>query len=179
MKNLKNDKAQHLSLLKNSLQRQNEQGNQMMEVVNHLMGIEERVNEAENRIDYKVAGLEETVDSALEQITIDYEQQKQVKSIVQTRANAFAKAYYLDGMPTDVPAKFHDDLFKKKKGRYIARFHARLKKHMNVVRYTAIRRIDFEDAKTYLENIKFSEIPTKEVEDLKSWNIPGLFPNEE
>ena len=172
---MENNKMQHLSLLKNSLQRQNDQGNQMMEVVNHLMGIEQRVNEAEERIDHKVAGLEQTVDSALEKITIDYEQQQGIKSIINIKANDFTKMYYIDGMPETVPEKYHDDLFKKKKGRYIRRFYAKLKSNFNVVRYTALRRVDYQSAKQYLENIKFDHISTKEVEDLKSWNIPGLF----
>ena len=179
MKNFENDKIQHLSLLKNSLQRQNDQGNQMMELVNHLMGVETRVDEAEDRINHKVAGLEKTVDSALEQITIDYEQQQEIKSIVNSKANDFTKQYYSNGMPDSVPEKFHDDLFKKKKGRYIRRFYARLKSNFNVVRYTALRRIDYPSAKQFLENVKFEHIAPKEVEALKSWNIPGLFPEEE
>lgn len=178
MKNFENEKMNHLTVLKNSLKRQNEQGSQMMELVNHLMGVEERVGKAEERIDYKVAGLEETVESALEQITIDYEQQQEIKSIVNSKANAFTKEYYSNGMPESVPSKFHDDLFKKKKGRYIRRFYARLKSNFNVVRYTALRRVDYPLAKRYLEDIKFEHISTKEVEDLKSWNIPGLFIDE-
>lgn len=179
MKKIDEEKNKHLSVLKGSLQRQNEQGNQMMEIVNHLMGVETRVNEAEERVDNKVSELETVVDDALERIGIDYEQQKQIQSIVNSKATEFTRMYYIDGMPQSVPNKYHDDLFKKKKGRYIRRLYARLKSHLNVVRYTAIRSIDFSSAKQFLESIKFEYISEKEVEDLKSWNIPGLFSDEE
>lgn len=178
MKNFENEKVHQLSILKKSLQRQNDQGTQMMEIVNHMMGIENRVENTEVRINERVSGFEETLEEALERISIDYDQQKEIQSIVNSKANELTQRYYRNGMPETVPNKFHDDLFKKKKGRYIRSIYSKLKSNFNVVRYTALRSVDFKNAKDFLMNIKYTHINPKEVEDLKSWNIPGLFPED-
>lgn len=181
---------QQLTVLRNSLVRQNEQGNQMMEIVDNLLQMERRVDSKIESFDLKLknhdkemnefkSDVHDTFEEIKKEVTINYDQQKEVQSAVSSLANGFTETFYSDGMPEKVPERYHDDLFKKKKGRYIRRIYARLKTRFNVVRYTAIRKVDYKSALDYIENITFDRISPKEVEDLKSWNIPGLFPDEE
>lgn len=95
-----------LIFLQNHIKQTNEQGQQLEQVVNQLLDLEDRV---ENRVSY----VEEMVEEIKKEVPITYEQQKELQSIVQSKANQFTREYYKDGFT--VESKYQNELFKKKK----------------------------------------------------------------
>ena len=51
--------------------------------------------------------------------------------------------------------EFSDNLFKAWKGRFINLVYKYIKRRMNVVRYTAVKRIDFNELKMYLDTLSY------------------------
>lgn len=68
------------------------------------------------------------------EVPITYEQQKELQSIVQSKANQFTREYYKDGFK--IGSKYQNELFKKKKGQFIRAMWTRLK---NISMYHAIQ----------------------------------------
>ena len=156
---------EELIFLQNHIKQTNEQGKQLEEVLNRMLDMEDRV---ENRVSY----VEDMVEEIRKEVPITYEQQKELQSIVQSKANEFTREYYKDGFP--VYERYQSELFKKKKGQFIRAMWTRLKEYFNVPRYTAIQKVDYERTKQFLTMIAFKDFKTHEVEDKASWNIPGL-----
>ena len=156
---------EELIFLQNHIKQTNEQGKQLEEVLNRMLDMEDRV---ENRVSY----VEDMVEEIRKEVPITYEQQKELQSIVQSKANEFTREYYKDGFP--VYERYQSELFKKKKGQFIRAMWTRLKEYFNVPRYTAIQKVDYERTKQFLIMIAFKDFKTHEVEDKASWNIPGL-----
>lgn len=154
-----------LIFLQNHIKQTNEQGKQLEEVVTRLLDLEDRV---ENRVSY----VEEMVEEIKKEVPITYEQQKELQSIVQSKANQFTREYYKDGF--NVESKFQNELFKKKKGQFIRGMWTRLKEYFNVPRYTAIQKVDYDRTKQFITMIAFKDFKAHELEDKASWNIPGL-----
>ena len=96
-----------LVFLQNHIKQTNEQGKQLEEVIKRMLDMEDRV---ENRVSY----VEDMVEEIKKEVPITYEQQKELQSIVQTKSNQFTRQYYKNGFPVD--DKYHNELFKKKKG---------------------------------------------------------------
>lgn len=154
-----------LIFLQNHIKQTNEQGKQLEQVVTRLLDLEDRV---ENRVSY----VEKMVEEIKKEVPITYEQQKELQSIVQTKANQFTGEYYKDGFKVEY--KYQSELFKKKKGQFIRAMWTRLKEYFNVPRYTAIQKVDYDRAKQFLTMISFKDFKPHEIEDKASWNIPGL-----
>lgn len=154
-----------LIFLQKHIKQTNEQGQQLEQVVNQLLDLEDRV---ENRVSY----VEEMVEEIKKEVPITYEQQKELQSIVQSKANQFTREYYKDGFK--IESKYQNELFKKKKGQFIRAMWTRLKEYFNVPRYTAIQKVDYDRAKQFLTMIAFKDFKPHELEDKASWNIPGL-----
>lgn len=156
---------EELIFLQNHIKQTNEQGKQLEKIINRMLNMEDRV---ENRVSY----VEDMVEEIRKEVPITYEQQKELQSIVQSKANQFTREYYKDGFPVQI--QHQNELFKKKKGQFIRAMWTRLKEYFNVPRYTAIQKVDYERAKQFLTMIAFKDFKTHEVEDKASWNIPGL-----
>ena len=56
------------------------------------------------------------------------------------------------------------NLFKAWYGVFTSRIHSKLKKRMNVVRYTAIRKVDYQEALDYLNSLNYINFSAKELE---------------
>lgn len=110
-------------------------------IIKEMRNIKQSVKETEQRLILMV-------DKVSKEITINYEEQKVIQSIVWKLAMDLAKEH-LDGK------EYSDNLFKAWKGLFTRRIHAKLKKRMNVVRYTAIKREEYETAIKFIENISY------------------------
>lgn len=135
------NELQSMDVLKQALVTQNQHGEALLAVI-------ERMEQQEKRIDLKIVDVENLVEKVSKEITINYEEQKKIQSIVWKQSSVFAEQH-LAGQ------EYSDNLFKAWKGLFIRKIYAKLKTKMNVVRYTAIKRTDFDEAKLYLENLSY------------------------
>lgn len=110
-------------------------------IIKEMRNIKQSVKETEQR-------LISMVDKVSKEITINYEEQKVIQSIVWKLSTDLAREH-LDGR------KYSDNLFKAWKGLFTRRIHSKLKNRMNVVRYTAIKREDYETAIRFIESIRY------------------------
>ena len=110
-------------------------------IIKEMRNIKQSVKETEQR-------LISMVDKVSKEITINYEEQKVIQSIIWKLSTDLAKEH-LDGK------EYSDNLFKAWKGLFTRRIHAKLKQRMNVVRYTAIKREDYETAIRFIESISY------------------------
>lgn len=155
-----------LHVIQETLKRQNELGQQMEVMVGEMIKLKTDVIE-------EVTEMRSLVSSVKEEITINYEQQKAIQSIIQSKSINFTETYFASGYG-NVDEKYRDDLFKKKKGQFTHALYKRLKTHFNIPRYTSIKKIDFENTKEFLKSIEYRYIKPDEIENKASWNIPGL-----
>jgi hypothetical protein len=128
-----------LEVLRHNLQTQNEQGKALVEMIDRVEGIESNVNE-------KYSEIKGMVTEVRDRVTIDYEGQQVLKSIVWKKSTSIAQSYY----------EYNDDYgaeIKELKG-YATRHHWKLlKDYFRVTRYTSIRHVDFDKAKEFLKGI--------------------------
>ena len=150
-----------LIFLQNHIKQTNEQGQQLEQIIERMLDMEDRV---ENRVSY--------VEEIKKEVPITYEQQKELQSIVQSKASQFTREYYRNGIPVNM--NYQNELFKKKKGQFIRAMWTRLKEYFNVPRYTAIQKVDYDRTKQFLIMIAFKDFKPNELEDKASWSIPGL-----
>ena len=80
-----------------------------------------------------------------------------IQSLVWKKANALAEEHLSNQF-------YSDNLFKAWKGLFIRRIHTKLKTKMNVVRYTAIRREKFDEAKSFLENLTYADFSLRDLQ---------------
>lgn len=140
-----------------TLKRQNEQGAAIVEALENIIRIEANVIESEKRVNNRFEEMEAMNEKLSEQLTISYDEQQEIKSIINTLATTFAREH-----EKREKTVFSGNLFKAWKGRFISRMHAKLKVRMNVVRYTAIRKVDFKEACHFLESLQY--VSFREVE---------------
>src|SRR5690625_2218681 len=93
-KDLKNrpneiDSVDHLTVLKFNLERQNDQANALIQIIEKVEQIESNVNE-------KYSEVKEIVNEVRDRVTIDHEDQQELKSIVAKKSYAIANDYYGD-----------------------------------------------------------------------------------
>ena len=124
-----------LIFLQNHIKQTNEQGQQLEQIIERMLDMEDRV---ENRVSY----VEGMVEEIKKEVPITYEQQKELQSIVQSKASQFTREYYRNGIPVNM--NYQNELFKKKKGQFIRAMWTRLKEYFNVPRYTAIQKVDYD-----------------------------------
>lgn len=135
-----------------TLQRQNEQGEALVEVLQNVMEIEANVIASEGRVNKKIEEMEALTEKLSEELTINYEQQQEIRSIVNRLATDMAKNHQAKENKV-----YSNNLFKAWKGRFISRIYAKLKVRMNVVRYTAIRKIDFPEAYNFVSELTYED----------------------
>lgn len=76
-----------LEVLRHNLQTQNEQGKALVEMIDRVEGIESNVNE-------KYSEIKGMVTEVRDRVTIDYEGQQVLKSIVWKKSTSIAQSYY-------------------------------------------------------------------------------------
>ncbi|CAI3338397.1 ORF6C domain-containing protein [Enterococcus cecorum] len=129
-----------------TLQTQQNQGQALIQALEKVYEIEDKMTDFESKLDEARA----LVNDATKQITINYEEQKEVQSIVAKIAQDAAKEH-----EKKLDTKFSDNLFKAWKGRFINLVYKYIKRRMNVVRYTAVKRIDYHELKMYLDTLSY------------------------
>ncbi len=110
-------------------------------IIKEMRNIKQSVKETEQRLILMV-------DKVSKEITINYEEQKVIQSIIWKLSTDLAREH-LDGK------EYSDNLFKAWKGLFTRRIHSKLKNRMNVVRYTAIKREEYETAIRFIESISY------------------------
>lgn len=138
-----------LTIIRQTLARQNEQGRALMEVVDHIERIEQNMIEMNG--DTR-ALLKKVSDS----VTLNYEEQSKYKSAVSSMSHSLAKKYFGD---SDVSR----DFYLMKVGQIRSRIYSRVKTTFNVPRYSAIKRIDFDNAVQFVNRIN--------LESFEDWEI--------
>ena len=96
------------------------------------------------------------VERVTKEITINYEEQRKIQSLVAHKASTLTKEH--------LDEEVSDNLFKAWKGLFIRRIYSRIKDQMNVVRYTAVKREDFDRVLNYLENLAYSDFKLRELQ---------------
>lgn len=129
-----------------TLQAQQNQGQALIQALQKVYEIEAKMDDFENKLDEARA----LVDDATKQINITYEEQKEVQSAVSKIAQDATKEH-----EKKLDTKFSDNLFKAWKGRFINLVYKYIKRRMNVVRYTAVKRIDYHELKMYLDTLSY------------------------
>ncbi len=107
----------------------------------------------ENLEDYNRTNVQQSrslYEKMSEQVTITYEEQKELRSIVSKLAISLTEEHQKRQGKT-----YSGNLFKAWKGMFMSRIHSKLKKRMNVVRYTSIKRVDYDEALTYLNVLTY------------------------
>ena len=129
-----------------TLQTQQNHGQALIQALEKVYEIEDKMTDFESKLDEARA----LVNDATKQITINYEEQKEVQSAVSKIAQEATKEH-----EKKLDTKFSDNLFKAWKGRFINLIYKYIKRRMNVVRYTAVKRIDFNELKMYLDTLNY------------------------
>ncbi len=132
-----------MEIIKLSLERQNEQGKALVEVINHIEEIKSDVDEKFTEMSVMLQKVEDSV-------TLTYQEQKEIQSLVHKVSASFAKES-LDG------EKVERKEFSKIVGKFRRSIWKKLKDRMNVPRYPAIRRIDFENAVEFVQSLKMKD----------------------
>lgn len=127
-------------------------------IVQQMIQIKKEIENQEKRIDQKITRTENLVDKISKQVTINYDEQRELQSLVNRKAQEMAKIH--EGLEDE---EFSDNLFKAWKGLFIRRVYQKLKAYMNVVRYTAIQREKYERSMEFIESIEYQDFSCKEL----------------
>lgn len=142
-----------------TLQRQNEQGEALVQVLNQVTEIANRMDQQEQRVDKRIDEAEALLDKMSTQVTVTYEEQKNIASMVSRIATYCTKEH-----ERREQTQFSNNLFKAWKGRFISRIYSKLKARMDAVRYTSIRRVDYQEALDFLTTITYVSFSKSELE---------------
>ena len=120
-----------------------------LEIIKEMRQIKRDVAESERR-------MVKMVERVTKEITINYEEQRRIQSVVSLKASQLTREHLNE--------EVSDNLFKAWKGLFIRRIYSRIKDQMNVVRYTAVKREDFDRVLNYLENLAYSDFKLRELQ---------------
>ena len=120
-----------------------------LEIIKEMRQIKRDVAESEKR-------MVSMVERVTKEITINYEEQRKIQSLVAHKASTLTREHLNE--------EVSDNLFKAWKGLFIRRIYSRIKEQMNVVRYTAVKREDFDRVLNYLENLSYSDFKLRELQ---------------
>lgn len=113
-----------------------------LKIIKEMRQIKRDVAESEKR-------MVNMVERVTKEITINYEEQKKIQSLVAHKADLLCKEH--------IGEQVSNNLYKAWKGLFIRRIYSSIKKQMNVVRYTAIKREDFDEAIRYVERLELTD----------------------
>ena len=142
------------------LMKNNDHLDQLEETVASQLRIIKEMRQIKNDVAESEKRMVSMVERVTKEITINYEEQKKIQSLVSHKANLLTREHIDDSSS--------DKLFKAWKGLFIRRIHGRIKERMNVVRYTAVKREDFDALIKYLENIELSDFKLRELQPTPS-----------
>lgn len=134
-----------MEVMKFNLERQNTQGVALVEALN-------RIEKIESNVEYKFSEMKSMVQEVKDSVTLTYEEQKQLQTIVFKSSVDFAKQTF-EGVLLE-PTK---EEFLKEIGKFRRAIWKKLKEKMNVPRYTSIRRIDFQDSLEFVSNLRIKD----------------------
>lgn len=132
-----------MDLIKYNIERQQEQGQQMLTILSEVQEIKSDVND-------KFSEMSVMVQEVRDSVTLTYEEQKELQSTVFSISNAFAKES-LDG------EQVSREEFSKLVGQFRRSIWKKLKELMNVPRYPSIRRVDYDDALEFVHSLKMKD----------------------
>lgn len=132
--------------------------NNQQVIVQQMIQIKKDIESHEKRIDQKITRTENLVDKISKQVTINYDEQKEVQSLVNHKAQDMTKIH--ESLEDE---EFSDNLFKAWKGLFIRRIYQKLKEYMNVVRYTAIQREKYDRSMEFIGAIEYEDFNYKEL----------------
>lgn len=132
-----------MDLIRFNIQRQNEQGEQMIEILNEVQSIKGDVDE-------KFTEMSVMVQEVRDSVTLTYEEQKELQGIVFSISNSFAKESF-EG--EDVSR----EEFSKQVGKFRRSIWKKLKERMNVPRYSSIRRIDYQESIEFVRSLRMKD----------------------
>lgn len=132
-----------MDLIRFNIQRQNEQGEQMIEILNEVQSIKGDVDE-------KFTEMSVMVQEVRDSVTLTYEEQKELQGIVFSISNSFAKESFED---EDVSR----EEFSKQVGKFRRSIWKKLKERMNVPRYSSIRRIDYQESIEFVRSLRMKD----------------------
>ena len=98
-----------------TLERQNEQGVALVETMRNIIKIEANMKATEKRVNNRLNENEAILEKLSEQLTINYDEQQEIKSIINTPATVFAREHEKRERTT-----YSGNLFKAWKGRFIS-----------------------------------------------------------
>lgn len=142
-----------------TLERQNEQGAALVQALKNVAEIEARMIDTEKRINDRFEQNEALQAKLAEELTINYDEQQEIKSIVNKKASEMTNIHQ-----GKEKKDYSSNLFKAWKGLFMSRIHAKLKRRMNVARYTAIRKLDYLEANNFLQEINYVDFTEKDLE---------------
>lgn len=153
---------------KQSLMTLNKQNEVIIQAIEHINEIDSRVTKTANEA-------KRLVHMAVDEMTIKYDEQQKIKSAVQSKAQILTKRHLkqIYGDENYGGSNF----FMAKKGQFIRAIYSKIKQEFQVVRYTSLRRVDFQNAMRFinvlaLQDFKDSQIRVTENQQqiLDRWN---------
>jgi len=132
-----------MDLIKLNLVRQQEQGQQMLSILDEVQKIKGDVNE-------KFTEMSVMVQEVRDSVTLTYEEQKELQSKVFSASIGFAKES-LDG------EEVSREEFSKIVGKFRRSIWKKLKELMNVPRYPSIRRVDYKNSIEFVDSLRMKD----------------------
>jgi len=143
-------KNNNMDAIKFNLKRQNKQADAMIKLIERMEQTERNVERTESKVDEKYEEVKGMVNEVKDRVHIDFEDQKQLQSIVAKKSNQVAKEYYNNS--EEYGAEIRELIGYAR--RYVWK---QLKDYFNVTRYTSIRHVDREEAKELAETIELDQ----------------------
>lgn len=130
------------------------------QLLNEVIGIKEEMDRNVKKTNQKLTDIELLVEEVNKKVHIDDGEASKIKSVVFSKAGAFADTYFED-------QKSHpsDNLFALKKGQFIRLMYSRLKKAFNVTKYTNIKHVDAEKAIQFLRDLSYDDFTSFEIRE--------------
>ena len=130
------------------------------QLLEEVIGIKEEMDRNVKKTNQKLTDIELLVEEVNKKVHIDDGEASKIKSVVFSKAGAFADTYFED-------QKSHpsDNLFASKKGQFIRIMYARLKKAFNVTKYTNIKHVDANKAVQFLRDLSYDDFTPFEIRE--------------
>lgn len=145
-------KNNELDALKFTLQRQDDQSKALQKVIEVISDTKNEIVDIKSEIKHDVQEIRDS-------ITINYEEQQTIKSVIGTKAKKMTFEYFdKENLNTQ-----NHDLFAKKYGQIIQVIYRHLKNRFDVPRYTSIKRIEFNNSVSYLNSLSLSQFKPREI----------------
>ncbi|MDN6268642.1 MAG: ORF6C domain-containing protein [Tetragenococcus koreensis] len=141
-----------------TLRTQGQQSEALAQVMEDMYNIKESTEKKFEQITDKVDESLALYDKLSKEITINYDEQKEIQSLVNKKAGRFTNHH-----SKVIQEVFSDNMFKAWKGLFIRKIYAKLKKEMNVVRYTAVKKLDYKATKEFLQELSYDNFSDREL----------------